>query len=127
MDTSFVDEMKEKLLAEQQQLQTDLDAVSSPDTGDNVPGARAPKFPDYGDDNYGENTASPGEVADFAENVNATGHLEGQRNAVEAALKRIEEGTYGTCIKCNTAIAEDRLRANPAADMCIHCAKAHVA
>lgn len=38
---------------------------------------------------------------------------------VEAALKRIEDGTYGKCIVCGDAIPEKRLEAIPWASRCI--------
>jgi DnaK suppressor protein len=38
---------------------------------------------------------------------------------VNAALKRIEDGTYGTCEACGKPIGEDRLRALPWASRCI--------
>jgi RNA polymerase-binding protein DksA len=38
---------------------------------------------------------------------------------VEAALKRIEDGTYGICEVCGKPIGEDRLRAIPWARLCI--------
>jgi RNA polymerase-binding transcription factor DksA len=37
---------------------------------------------------------------------------------VERALKKLEEGTYGTCEVDGKVIEEDRLRANPAARTC---------
>jgi DnaK suppressor protein len=40
---------------------------------------------------------------------------------VEAALKRIDEGTYGTCENCGQPIAADRLEAMPWATLCIDC------
>ena len=40
---------------------------------------------------------------------------------IEGALKRIEEGTYGTCVNCGKPIAEDRLVAIPWATYCIDC------
>jgi YteA family regulatory protein len=40
---------------------------------------------------------------------------------IEAALKRIEEGTYGTCSNCGKQIPEDRLEALPWATLCIDC------
>lgn len=42
---------------------------------------------------------------------------------VLAALDRIEEGTYGTCVDCGEGIAVDRLRAIPSARRCIDCAE----
>lgn len=41
--------------------------------------------------------------------------LETRYNNIARALKRIEDGTYGTCEICNGSIEEDRLNANPAA------------
>lgn len=38
---------------------------------------------------------------------------------IDAALRRIEEGTYGTCAVCGRPIGEERLRAVPWATLCI--------
>ena len=38
-----------------------------------------------------------------------------------AALKRIEDGTYGICESCEEAISTKRLEAVPWARYCIHC------
>ena len=40
---------------------------------------------------------------------------------VEAALRRLERGTYGTCMDCGEDIALERLRAEPAAVRCTGC------
>ena len=40
---------------------------------------------------------------------------------IEAAIKRISEGTYGTCAKCGEPIDPRRLKALPTAAMCISC------
>ena len=42
--------------------------------------------------------------------------------SVRRALKRIEDGSYGTCTQCGEAIAEGRLEARPEAALCIDCA-----
>ena len=41
--------------------------------------------------------------------------------AIEAALGRIEAGTYGTCQRCGREIAPERLEALPYAELCIDC------
>jgi DnaK suppressor protein len=38
-----------------------------------------------------------------------------------AALRRIAEGTYGSCKRCGVSIALDRLRAVPHAPFCLSC------
>jgi DnaK suppressor protein len=40
---------------------------------------------------------------------------------IETAIKRISEGTYGTCAKCREPIDPRRLKALPTATMCISC------
>lgn len=42
---------------------------------------------------------------------------------ISAALERLDDGMYGTCIECSVPIAGDRLRANPYALKCIDCAE----
>jgi RNA polymerase-binding protein DksA len=41
--------------------------------------------------------------------------------AIDEALQRIDEGTYGTCGRCGNPIAEERLDAIPYANRCIEC------
>ena len=43
---------------------------------------------------------------------------------VDAALRRLEEGTYGNCFECGEEIAEARLRALPFAARCKDCEEA---
>ncbi|GAA0422827.1 TraR/DksA family transcriptional regulator [Cocleimonas flava] len=43
---------------------------------------------------------------------------------VQSAIKRIENGTYGICAKCEEEISPQRLQAIPYATLCIHCADA---
>ena len=42
-------------------------------------------------------------------------------NAIDAALERIDEGTFGVCTRCGRAIATERLEARPWASLCIDC------
>ncbi|MFC6636790.1 TraR/DksA family transcriptional regulator [Sulfitobacter sp. JBTF-M27] len=57
--------------------------------------------------------------------------LEGLGHAAEkevtllkAALDRIADGTYGTCLQCGEAISQERLEAVPYAPLCKNCATA---
>jgi len=40
---------------------------------------------------------------------------------IDAALKKIEEGTFGECERCGDAIAEARIKAFPFTTVCIDC------
>jgi len=42
--------------------------------------------------------------------------------ALDAALRRLEEGRYGVCDRCGQAVGAERLAARPAATTCIGCA-----
>lgn len=42
---------------------------------------------------------------------------------VEAALERIERGTFGTCQNCGREIGRERLDAIPYTPLCIECAR----
>ena len=42
---------------------------------------------------------------------------------IEAALQRIKDESFGICLVCDEEISEKRLRLNPSAATCIHCAK----
>ena len=41
--------------------------------------------------------------------------------AIDAALQRVADGSYGLCIQCGASIATARLHANPTALRCINC------
>jgi DnaK suppressor protein len=41
--------------------------------------------------------------------------------AVDAALERIDAGSYGVCTGCGTPIPEKRIAADPAVSLCISC------
>src|SRR5262245_17360404 len=42
---------------------------------------------------------------------------------VDAALRRLDDGTYGTCASCGNPIGMERLEAIPWAPYCIDCAR----
>ena len=54
---------------------------------------------------------------EFALGERETAHLA----AVEAALARIEAGSYGECTDCGALITAARLHAQPEAARCVHC------
>jgi DnaK suppressor protein len=41
---------------------------------------------------------------------------------IDAALKRLDDGTYGECVICGETIAPKRLELDPAVPTCITCA-----
>ena len=43
---------------------------------------------------------------------------------IDAALARIDAGTYGACTKCGTTIPEERLEIRPFSATCVACSSA---
>lgn len=41
---------------------------------------------------------------------------------IDAALRRLEDGSYGECLECGEPIAAKRLELDPSAPLCIGCA-----
>jgi DnaK suppressor protein len=70
---------------------------------------------------YGSQAAAASQVfeqqRDLALRDHNTQHLE----LVEAAIARLDDGTYGTCLRCGRPIAPERLDALPWAAYCIDC------
>lgn len=42
-------------------------------------------------------------------------------DGVEAALGRLDEGTYGVCVSCGSTLTDERLTASPTATRCAAC------
>ena len=59
-----------------------------------------------------------GEITDFEDRSAIEYELEKRLNDVDAALARIEVGTFGLCMSCKNEIDEQRLLANPSAATC---------
>ncbi|HEY5791443.1 MAG TPA: TraR/DksA C4-type zinc finger protein [Gammaproteobacteria bacterium] len=46
-----------------------------------------------------------------------------ERNRIDAALRRIDDGSFGDCLGCGEPIAAARLAADPSATLCLECAE----
>lgn len=74
----------------------------------------AKKFPQYG---YSDEDNAL-EVEKFQEAVGLQTNINGLLKAVNKALKKIDEGTYGVCEVCKEKIEAGRLKAFPEAVLC---------
>jgi DnaK suppressor protein len=107
-----VEALRRKLLAKRQQLLEDLDRIEEETlgTGGEAPPDRDGLAPD--DD----------ELYTLSECLDTAAELQGHDSAllrdVEAALQRIEDGTYGICEANGKPISKRRLRAIPWARYC---------
>ncbi len=107
LDTTTLQELKTKLLEEQSRLKEELSRFAKPVGQDNY----ETTYQDMGTDRDDNAT----EVEEYSDNVALEGALEHQLKEVEAALDRMEQGTYGICEATGQAIPVERLRVYPAA------------
>ncbi len=72
---------------------------------------------------FDENFADSGQVAaEKGEHRVLANSIQDALADVDRALKKLDEGTYGQCESCGSAITEPRLEAMPATRYCIECA-----
>ena len=74
---------------------------------------------DTGDRDW-EEQATQRENDQVLEGLDAASRVEAAE--ILAALRRIREGQYGTCVRCGGAITANRLNAMPTAATCVGCA-----
>jgi len=70
---------------------------------------------------YGSQAAAATQVFEQQRDLALRERNEQHLVAVEAALARLDEGTFGTCVRCACPIASERLEALPWAAHCIDC------
>lgn len=106
----------EKALREERQsIVHQMEELGATETGDLT-----------GDVNYGDGFSDAG--AATAERTEVMGVVDALRHQVEgidAALARIEEGTYGSCASCGNEIGAARLEFRPSSILCVSCKSKH--
>jgi RNA polymerase-binding transcription factor DksA len=70
---------------------------------------------------YGSQAAAASQVFEQQRDLALREKNELQLAAVEAAVARLDAGTFGTCVRCGRSIAPERLEALPWAAHCIDC------
>jgi len=112
-ESSQFDKHREQLVSLRDQLASQIRSLSTAAVANQQPGE---ELADIGSDNFIRET----ELTLMDE--------EGQRiSLINAALERLEEGTYGICVDCGEPIPEPRLDAKPYAAYCVDCKEAHEA
>jgi RNA polymerase-binding transcription factor DksA len=112
-----MDHARTQLLNERHQVLAHLASLTG-DFNDVVEAARDANGDDEHDPEGATIAYERAQVAALV--LQAQAHLE----EVEAALGRLDAGTYGICERCGKPIADARLEVRPAARTCITCASA---
>ena len=115
MSAIDVDHFRDLLLEERKRVQSALDNIHEENAGTLT-------------DESGEETAYDNHLADTATityerelDYTLEDNEERLLAEIEGALKRIDEGTYGTCTNRGEQIPVERLEALPWATLCIDC------
>ncbi|WP_191563593.1 TraR/DksA family transcriptional regulator [Janibacter melonis] len=112
-----MDGARERLDAEQAEARRRLAAL----TGDFDMVVDASRDSNADDEHDPEGATIAFERAQVSSLIRQTqGHLD----EIDAALRRLDGGGYGTCERCGEPIGEARLEAKPTARLCIRCASA---
>jgi DnaK suppressor protein len=70
---------------------------------------------------YGSQAAAASQVFEQQRTLALRDHNRQHLEAIEAAIARLDAGTYGACVSCHEPIAPGRLEALPWAALCIDC------
>ncbi|HEU0242552.1 MAG TPA: TraR/DksA family transcriptional regulator [Candidatus Limnocylindrales bacterium] len=73
---------------------------------------------------YGSQAASATHVFEQQRDLALRDHNRLHLEAVDAALARLDAGTFGACTSCGKPVGDDRLAALPWAALCIDCQRA---
>lgn len=63
------------------------------------------------------------EITEFERMKAVKDSLEKKLKDIRATVKKLKNDSYGVCDKCSATIGSSRLKAMPAAQFCINCAK----
>ncbi|MFH1175452.1 MAG: TraR/DksA C4-type zinc finger protein [bacterium] len=115
MEKQLLNDFKNKLLAEKEDIENKLKNIATEDTA--VKGNYKANYHPIGRSE--EENAD--EVTFYEQNISEEHHLEEDLVMVRDALERIEKETYGKCLKCGKEIPTERLAAYPSAKYCMQC------
>lgn len=109
------EDARTRLTAERDRLQGEIDALQE--------GISSEAFgEDEGPDTVSMHPADDGsEMFEREKNLTVLNTLQISLRDVDAALERVDAGTYGVCNNCGRPVGEKRLEAMPSAQYCIDC------
>jgi DnaK suppressor protein len=109
MEDSQRQQLKQRLVSDRAAIERQLDAYNAQVGRD----GGSPDLQGFADSAH--TTAERSEVLSMID------ELESARSNIDAALARIEAGTYGKCERCGQEIPFERLEAIPTASLCVNC------
>jgi RNA polymerase-binding protein DksA len=116
MSSIDTNRFRDVLLAERKRIAAALDNLRNEN-----PGSVEDETGEEASDQHLADTATA--MHDRELDYGLTENEEDLLKAIDTALQRIDDGTYGIYTNCGKPIGEDRLQALPWAELCIDCAK----
>jgi len=116
MDQEQLDRYRVRLLKEKDRLKLELRHIHTENT--EVGGSQAAGA--GGDQNFEDHMGDAAtDMFDRERDLSLERNIEDLLAQVDAALHRLDKGTYGICTACGKPIDELRLRAIPYTDLCL--------
>ena len=113
-----LDELRERLLAEQVELQEQLATIEEQSFATSQSDIS-------GEVSFDEENADAGTITFERErDLSIENNVRDLLGKIDRALARMDDGTYGICSRCGKPIEKARLKALPYADLCIKDAQA---
>lgn len=112
--TVDIDSARDRLMAERDRVTTEMQALQ-----DDLSHSLEDQTDEDGNDSHLADSASETVDREIEQSLeDNAGHL---LACIDAALGRIDAGSYGKCERCAEPISEERLEALPYATKCIEC------
>lgn len=119
MDQKDIEKLKQKLEKTKEDLEESLKSFAEKDP--TLKGDWDSKFPEFGGDQNVNLEQEADEVSEYLSRLPVEHSYELRVQAINEALERIRQGTYGKCGKCKGDIPLKRLEAYPEASLCLKC------
>ena len=116
MSKKIVQELKEKLEKEKNNLEQELKKFATKD--DKPKGDWDTRYPKF---NGGSLEDEADEVQEYERLLSVEYSLELRLKNVDLALEKIKKNKYGKCEKCGKKISVERLKVCPEAKLCMKC------
>lgn len=119
MEQIDLEKYKQALEKKREELESTLKSFATKDP--NLKGDWDSKYPEFTRDQNVNLEEEADEVEEYLAQLPVEHAYELRVQAINAALERIQKGTYGKCTKCNKEIPIKRLEAYPEAEFCLTC------
>jgi DnaK suppressor protein len=115
VDQGFVEAQRAQLLAEREAYARSADSLKA--EAEQLAEDREPGDVQFDEESGEGDSMNVERERDLALSAQAMESIE----AIDRALVKVDQGTYGVCERCGQPIPEERLKALPHASMCVRC------